>query len=140
MQSTRTRNNRNVRSKKGRQKKQAAFRFPTVIGVGGRGDQDLPLGPWAAAAQDDEQPSCPGRARHCFTTLVPCLLSPSLPDHGLEGSDCWIFFILIFFKKKLINEDLPISLLSHAVGVTYEEVTSCAVGVTHKEVTPVHMM
>jgi hypothetical protein len=45
MQSTRTRNNRNVRSKKGRQKKQAAFRFPTVIGVGGRGDQDLPLGP-----------------------------------------------------------------------------------------------
>jgi hypothetical protein len=35
---------------------------------------------------------------------------------------------------------MKIYLLSHAVGVTHEEVTSCAVGVTHKEVTPVHMM
>jgi hypothetical protein len=80
--------------------------------------------------------SCPPLLHHPGTL-------PSLPLSArpwTRGQRLLDFFYFNLFQKKLINEDLPISLLSYAVGVTHEEVTSCVVGVTHKEVTPVHMM
>ena len=49
---------------------------PTIIRVGGLGDQDLPQGP-SDEAHEDEQPSGPGRPRHCSPTKPP----PSSSGH-----------------------------------------------------------
>ena len=51
--------------------------LPTIIRVGGRGDQDSPRGP-SAAAQEDEQPCGPGRSRHsCTASPLSLSLRPS---------------------------------------------------------------
>lgn len=65
-----------MRSRK--KQRQDSVCLPTIIRVGGRGDQDSPRGP-NAKAQEDEQPCGPGRSRHCSTTSPPSVSAPTGP-------------------------------------------------------------